>query len=252
MNEIAPVVRFALLLVRPGMIVMMTPFFGGTYAPAKIRAGATIIFALILTPVVPAPTGIELTGLTVVVLREILIGLALAFGVRALIAGADFAGHLMGYQIGLSYGSLVDPQSGVRNTVLATLYSSLATVIAFAIGAHHAIVRAMTASYQALPIGFGGVDPDLVSAVSRLLGVVFVLGLRIAAPVVVVLLLTEALLGLMARVAPSFNVLAIGAPGRLVVGLLVIAATIVTLPPLVSRFAPATLEMAIDLARTLR
>jgi flagellar biosynthetic protein FliR len=113
-------------------------------------------------------------------------------------------------------------------------------------------VRAMTASYQALPVGFGGVNEDIVQAVSRLIGIVFVLGLRIAAPVVVVLLLTEALLGLIARVAPSFNVIAIGAPGRLVVGLLVIAATIMTLPPLITRFAPVTLDMAIDLARTLR
>jgi flagellar biosynthesis protein FliR len=252
MNEITPVIRFALLLVRPGMIVMVAPFFGGPYAPVKVRVGITLIFAFMLTPIVPVPVGLEATALGAVILRELLIGLALALGVRALVAGADFAGTLMGYQIGLSYGSLIDPQSGVRNTVLATLYSSLATVIALSIGAHHALVRAMTASYQALPVGFGGVNEDIVQAVSRLIGIVFVLGLRIAAPVVVVLLLTEALLGLIARVAPSFNVIAIGAPGRLVVGLLVIAATIMTLPPLITRFAPVTLDMAIDLARTLR
>jgi flagellar biosynthetic protein FliR len=101
-------------------------------------------------------------------------------------------------------------------------------------------------------MGLGGVNASLVPAVARMLGVVLVLAVRIAAPVVVVLLATEALLGLMARVAPAFNVMIVGAPARVVIGLLVVAATLISLPPLIARYAPVTLDLAADTARAFR
>jgi flagellar biosynthetic protein FliR len=252
MNEFAAATRFALLLVRPGMLVMGTPYFGGAYAPATMRAGLTMLFAFMLAPLVPAPADLTMGTLTFVVLREMLIGTALAVGVRVLLSAADMAGQLLGFQIGLSFGSLVDPQSGVRNGVLASLYSNLVIILALIGGAHHAVIRAMAASYAALPIGVGHVDGALVPATARLLGMVMVLGVRIAGPVVVVLLATELLLGFMARVAPSFNVLVVGAPARLVIGLVVAAATLATLPPLVARYGPITLDLAVQTARAFR
>jgi flagellar biosynthetic protein FliR len=248
----AAVLQFALLLVRPGLLVMTTPFLGGVYAPTTARIGLTVLVALILFPLVTTPVDFTTGSLVFVVGREVLIGLALSMGVRVLIFAFDAAGQLLGYQLGLSYGSIVDPQSGVRNAVLAALYTNLAIVLALAGGAHHAILRALMTSYTALPMGLGGVDASLVPAVARMLGVVLVLAVRVAAPVIVVLLATEALLGLMARVAPAFNVMIVGAPARVVVGLLVVAATLISLPPLVARYAPVTLELAADTARAFR
>jgi len=187
-----------------------------------------------------------------VVLHEIAVGLALALAIRVLVAAAEFAGHLTGYQIGLSLGSLIDPQSGVRNNVLALLYGNLTVVICLMTNAHHALLRALADSYAALPIVSGGVDASLANAVSRLLGAVFVLGTRIAAPIVVVLLLVELALGLLARVAPSLNVMMSGAPIRLVVGLLVVAATVTALPSVINQYIPSALELAAMTARAFR
>jgi len=252
MNEFAAATRFAVLLVRPGMLVMATPFFGGTYAPSMMRAGLTMVLAFMLAPLVPAPTDVTIGSLAFVIFREMLIGLALATGVRVLMTAADMAGQMLGMQIGLSYGSLVDPQSGVRNAVLATLYSNVVVMLMFLSGAHREIVRGIAASYTALPIGLGHIDGSLAPATARILGMVMVLGVRIAGPVIVVLLATELLLAFMARVAPSFNVMVVGSPARLVVGLLVAAATLATLPPLVAHYTPMTLELAADTARAFR
>jgi flagellar biosynthetic protein FliR len=248
----ALVLRFALLLVRPGFLVMTTPFLGGTYAPTTVRVGLTMLVAMILSPLIPAPADVTTGALVYIVGREVLIGLSLSMGVRILVFSTEAAGQLLGYQLGLSYGSIVDPQSGVRNTVLSALYSNLAIVLALMSGMHHAILRAVTASYAALPIGIGGVDASIVTTTARMLGLMLVLAVRIAAPVIVVLLATEVLLGLMARLAPAFNIMVVGAPARLVVGLLVIAATLVSLPPLVVRYAPMTLDLAADAARAFR
>ena len=185
-------------------------------------------------------------------LREMAIGLALALAVRVIIAAAEFAGHFAGYQIGLSLGSLIDPQSGVRNNVLALLYgnSSWSSLP----GDQRPPLAAARAGrlLRGLPIGLGRVGDTLASSVARLLGLVFVLGVRIAAPVVVVLLLVELALGLLARVAPSLNVMIAGAPVRVIVGLLVLAASLVALPALIGRYVPTVFELGAGLAAAFR
>lgn len=242
----------ALLLVRPGMIVMATPFFGALSAPTPIRIGLTLMLAVMMGLSAPVPVSLPATGLAVVILREMAIGLAIAMSVRVLIGAAEFAGHFIGYQIGLSLGSLIDPQSGVRNNVLALLYANLVVVLCFATNVHHTVIRALADSYTALPIGLGGIGDSIVTSVSRMLAVLFVLGLRISAPVVVVLLLVEVGLGLLARVAPSLNVIVAGAPVRLVAGLLVLAASLVGLPALIARYVPTLFDFAAGLAAAFR
>lgn len=242
----------SLLLVRPGMLVVGTPFLGNVYAPPTIRVGLTVMLALVLAPFVHLPGALTGGSLGLVVLREVAIGLALALAIRAVIFGAEFAGHFCGYQLGLSMGAMIDPASGVRNDLLATLYASLATVICFMTNAHHLLLRALMDSYTALPVGLGGVGGSLVASVSRLLGLVFLMGVRLALPVIVVLLLVELALGLVARVAPSLNVLIAGAPVRVIVGLLVISATLAALPALITRYMPDALAQAAALAGAFR
>jgi flagellar biosynthetic protein FliR len=89
---------------------------------------------------------------------------------------------------------------------------------------------------------------SLAGGVARLFGTIVVLGVRIAAPVVVVLLLVEVALGLLARVAPALNVMIAGLPVRMAVGLLVVAATVGVLPALLARYVPTVIQLARDLA----
>lgn len=252
MTSFATAAGIALLLVRPGMIVMGTPFLGAVNAPPVMRIGLTVLLALLLASAVRVPAELPAVGLTVVVLREVAIGLALTLAVRVLIAGAEFAGHLTGYQVGLSLGSLIDPQSGVQNNVIALLYGNLAAVICLATNAHHAVLRALVDSYTWLPIGLGGVNDTLSTSVAHILGMIFLLGMRVAAPMIVVLLIVELLLGLVSRVAPSLNVMVAGTPIRVIAGLLVAAVSLVALPSLIARFLPAALSLGADTARAFR
>jgi flagellar biosynthetic protein FliR len=252
MTGLAALTGLALLLVRPGMLVLATPFLGAVNAPPQVRVGLTVLVAVILASTVSVPATVPAGGLPLVILREMAIGLALALAVRVLIFAAEFTGHFTGYQIGLSLGSLIDPATGVRNNILAILYAQLATVIVLVTNAHHAMLRALADSYTALPIGLGGIGATLGESVSRMLGLVFVLGFRLAMPIVVVLLLVELALGLTARVAPSLNVIVAGAPVRLVVGLLVVAASLSMLPGLITRYVPTVLDLGSDLAGAFR
>ncbi len=252
MIDLTPVARFALLLVRPGMLVMVAPGFGGVYTPPQVKIGITILIAIGLLPSVPLPpTGSDLSA-TVMIAREILIGLSLGFVTRALIVGAEFAGHLSGFQMGFSYGATVDPSTGARHTMLATLYGLLALLTFLGVNGHHALLRALAFSFEKMPIGAGAVNEGMVGAVGSILALVFTVGVRLAAPIVVVVLIVELAVGLIARTAPSLSTMVIGAPLRLIVGMAILATMIAIVPGVVSSTVERVIEIAIQTAAAFR
>ncbi len=252
MLDVTPLAHFGLLLIRPGMLLMLAPGIGGAFVPGQVKIGLTVLIALVLSPLVPIPPGNGNALITTIIAREVVIGLSLGFAVRALMAGAEFAGHLSGYQIGFSYGATVDPQNGVNNTMLATLYSMLATLGFLAINGHHMMLRALAVSYAGLPIGMGGISGTLLATVREILAMVFIVGVRLAAPIVIVLLVVEVAVGLISRTSPSLNFMIIGYPVRLVIGLFVLGALIGTIPAVTNSMLESALMLAMRTAAIFR
>jgi flagellar biosynthetic protein FliR len=252
--ELATLERIGILVVRPGAMLMATPVFGGTYAPPMVRIGLVLMITLALAPLITLPPDLGQMSTTLVAAREMLIGLALSMSVRVLVAGAEFAGHLSGFQIGFGYASLVDPQSGARNAALAALYANMVLMVFLAIDGHHQLLQALVASYAAMPVGATAwaSTGDLAPLVARTLGTVFVLGLRIAAPVVLVLFVVEVALGLLSRVAPQLNLTVNAAPMRLFTGLAVLATTIAVVPDVVHTSLAPAFQLAARIAAALR
>ena len=252
MIDVGPLAQFGVLLVRPGMLVATAPPFGGATAPSQIKIGLAVFVTLMLIPVVVVPDIAGSGSLAMIVLREMAIGMALSLSIRALIAGAELAGALTGTQIGLSMGAVIDPQSGVRNNLLAVLYANLALLTFLGLNGHHALIRALASSYETMPIGIGHIDPSIVKSVTDLLALVFVVGVRLAMPIIVVMLVVELAMGLISRAAPMLNLMSVGTPVRLLIGLLVVAAVISVAPSLIARFTPIAMDIAMRAALAFR
>ena len=233
MTEFSVMAQLGILLARPGALIAGAPAFGGVFAPAPVRLGLAVVVAILMTPAVPPLAYQSMPGLGLVLIREMSIGLLMALALRAVLAGAELGGHLTGSQLTLSYGSVVDPQGGVRNNLVAALYSNLALMTFLGMNGHHMLLRTLATSYERLPIGIGGVAPSMGATVVQMLGVIFGLGVRLAAPIIVVMLLVEVGTALMARVAPTLNLMAVAPPVRLAVGLLAMAAMIPFVPPII-------------------
>jgi flagellar biosynthetic protein FliR len=251
-NEFSVLARIGLLIVRPGTLIAVMPGLGGNFVPPQAKIALTGLIALGLLPAVAVPPSATEAGLAMTVGREIAIGLALGFTMRALVAGAEFAGHLSGFQIGFSYAATIDPASGVRNSMVSSLFGLLAVLTFFGVNGHHAMLRALVMSYDGLPIGLGGVDPSLLSSVRDILSLVFTVAARLAAPIVIVLLVVEVVVGLIARTAPSLGFMVIGYPIRLVVGLFVLGLIVTVLPGVVASFVDPALQMAARAASAFR
>lgn len=250
--DLSFVTRLGLLLVRPGLLVAAAPPFGALYTPTPVKIGLSVVLGLALAPTIDLPANMGIPALAVVVAREAVIGLALALSIRTLMAGAELAGQLAGFQLGFGYAATVDPQTGARNSTPAALYSSLTLLTFLLINGHHALLRALAESYRVMPVGMGQIDVTMVSQVSALLGLLFVFGTQLAAPIVIVLLVVELAVGLVSRAAPSLNLMVIGFPIRLLAGLVALAAAIAVVPSVVSRLVMPSLELAGRLAFAFR
>ena len=251
MNELPVLGRLAVLLVRPGVVVALVPTFG-VFAPAHIKIGLTALLALGLLPAVTVPPAVDVAVLGAVIAREVVIGFALAAAVRALVAGVEFAGFLSGQQMGLNYASTIDPSSGAKHTVVTTLFNMLAVLTLFAINGHHTILRALASSYAGLPIGGGDINASLLTSVRDTFALVFVTAVRLSAPIVVVLLIVEVIIGFISRVTPALSFTVIGYPVKMIVGLFVIGLVVATVPGVVTSLADRTIRLALETAAAFR
>ena len=252
MTEVPVLMRLAVLLVRPGVVVALAPTFGGLFAPARTKMGLTVMLAMGLMPSVIVPPAVDAAALGGFIARELVIGLALGLAVRALVTGVEFAGHLSGQQMGLTYASTIDPSSGAKHTVVTTLFNMLAVLTLFAINGHHTILRALAASYNGLPIGDGGVDPSLLGSIRDTFALVFVTAVRLSAPIVVVLLIVEIVIGFISRVTPALSFMVIGYPVRMIVGLFVLGLVVATVPGVVTGLTDRTIRLALETAGAFR
>jgi flagellar biosynthetic protein FliR len=250
--DLTPLMRLGLVLARAGVVVMTVPAFGGTYAPATVKIGLTLLLSVALAPLVAIPTGLTTAGLVATIAREVGIGLALSMAVRLTVAGAEFGGHLAGLQMGFSYVSVVDPSSGARNPMMSTLYGSVTVMTILATNGHHVVLRSLAASYRTMPMGSGAVSSQVVDVSARMLGLVLLLGTALAAPIVMALLLVEVALGVLSRSVPALNMGTVGFSLRLVVGLLVLAAAVAAVPTISAGLLRQAFEVSEHLARALR
>jgi len=219
---------FGLVLARVSGLIVTAPVLGGRQAPAQTRIGLAVALSLIFVPlqlqtnpVIPA----DLIAYGVLAGRELLIGLAVGLAVAVVFHGATMGSQLIGIQIGFGLGGVLNPASGQESTILDNFYTVLATVIFLTANGHHAVLAALGHTFQVAPVG-GGAAPNIDPVqVMAMIQSVFVVALRIAMPAIAALLLADVGLGLVGRVAPQMQIIIVGAPVKIAVGLLLLAAS---------------------------
>jgi flagellar biosynthetic protein FliR len=222
------VAAFVLVLARVGPLFVLAPMFSSKMIPARVRGIVAVALAIGLSPIAAHGTTLPLGvyDLTWLVLKEALVGTAFAFSIGALFAALSTAGSLLDTSIGFSYGGLVDPVNGNQSTVLSTAYGLVGTMVFIAIGGDGWIVRGLARTYDLVGLGQ---SPDLgrmVSGVDAAFGNILISAVEVAGPVLLALILTDAAFGVVSRVVPQLNVFAVGFPAKVVVGLLLVAATL--------------------------
>ncbi len=210
-----------LYLVRTSALVVASPLLGTAtgFAGYKVGLIATVSFLLYGATGAPldhAPLPIEYGCL---ILREILIGVFLAFMLQAAVVAMRVAGEMIGHEMGLNMATLVDPSTGVNAPVVTQMYEAFFFLGLLAVNGHHLLLRALGASFERAPIGaieiHGGIAWIAVATFKQM----FAAGITFAAPVMVLLALVSILIGLLARAVPQLQVMEVGFCVRIALGL---------------------------------
>jgi flagellar biosynthetic protein FliR len=208
-------VALVLMGMRLTGLVMVAPLFSSRSVSVRVRSAVVVLLTLALVP--PGPIGAELNVATFV--GEWMVGAILGFGAMIFIQAAESAGDILAMQMGLSGGAVLSPNAGTQVPVLSHFLSLFTLALLLAAGGHLIMLEALDASLEALPLGAPLRLADGAMGVVELGSYLFVLGLRIAAPVVGAVLVGNVVLGILARTVPQMNVLMMAFPVQIGLGL---------------------------------
>jgi flagellar biosynthetic protein FliR len=216
---------FFLIFLRVGAILMSMPIFKSKSIPVLFKFGLALAASIILFPLLDLkafPVLANLGNFAVGAIGEILLGITIGMAVNLIFVGLQMAGQISGYQMGMALARVMDPSAGQQVPLLAQFFQLFAFLIFLSINAHHWFLMALAESFQLVPpFGFK-ISGSLIEQLIHIAGNMFVIAIKVGAPVIAALLLTSVAFGLIARTVPQMNVLFVAMPLKIIIGLLFI------------------------------
>jgi flagellar biosynthetic protein FliR len=216
--------------------LVIVPFFGGSAVPGRVKVATATAFVVIVYPSLEGalPVGQPLPfgplGFIAMLAKECFVGFTLGFVATLVFEAIQVAGRIIDFQRGATIGEVYAPQLQTQVSELGQFKLQFAIVLFLMIGGHHAFIEALLRSYEAIPAtGFPRLDPGWTPQVAFLVtlsGQVISIGVQLAAPAMVALLLTDLFFGIINRVAPQINVFFLSLPVKMMVGIFVVMAAL--------------------------
>ncbi|MCD6326093.1 flagellar biosynthetic protein FliR [bacterium] len=226
--QIEEVQVFFLILARTLGVVALAPIFGAPVVHRIVKVGLALFITILLFPVVPIdgvviPDG--LGQLAIGLLGELAVGIIVGFIARVCLIAVEMGAQVVSYQMGFAIANVLDPQSNSQMSAISLFQNMTAVLIFLAIDAHHWLLEALAESFKAVkPLSV--VVPKEVGLMGvNIMQNLFVAAVKIAAPGIVVLLMVSLLMGIIARTVPQVNILIVGLPLKIGIGLIVIGAS---------------------------
>jgi flagellar biosynthetic protein FliR len=211
-----------LIFLRVAAIVFSAPVLDTQTIPVTFKAALAFAVSMLLMPMVDTGVSIgdlSLTAFVIGILSEIVIGVTIGLSVKLLFTGIQLAGQMAGYQMGLAVANVMDPSSMAQIPILAQVYNLTAMLVFLAINAHHMFFSALVQSYSILPPMSVVLSSRLVEMMMQLGGNMFVVAVKVGAPLITVLLITTIALGLVARTVPQMHIFIVAMPLKIILGL---------------------------------
>jgi flagellar biosynthesis protein FliR len=225
---ISRIVTFLLVLARVGGIFTVAPIFGNVNVAPMVRVAIAACLAFVFLPMANYnAANLDILAFVLVMGKEVLIGLIMGFLASLMFSAIQMAGSFIDLQVGFGFASIVDPMTKQQNAVIGQLYNLAATLLFLAINGHHMMLRGLADSFTVMPLGAMNMTAQASADMIRLFSIIFISALKISAPVVGAIFLTDVSLGILSRTVPQLNVFVVGLPAKLAVGLMTV---IIVLP----------------------
>ncbi len=219
---------FIFVLARTASILLLFPFYRFVFIPMGVKLSLVGIISLIMVPlvgVVAMPAG--LLELAIGLAREILIGFTIGLVTNFIFTGVEFAGHIMGYQMGLAMANVYDPQNSAQISILGRLTGLIAMLVFLMANGHLLIIMTIKKSFDLIPPYGFHLSENLGVGVIHLSRDIFIIGLRLSAPVMAVVFFLNLTLGILSKAVPQLNMFVVGFAIIIAAGFVVM---LITLP----------------------
>jgi flagellar biosynthetic protein FliR len=234
------ILLFTLIFLRIGAMLIMIPVLGERTVPARVKAGLTLLVSLLVfqsvqtgMPNIPADSGFF--SMVAAMVGEILIGIIIGFTAKIIFSGIQFAGDMIGMQMGFSIVNVIDPLSSTQVSIFSEFQYLIAVLVYLSVDGHHLFILAIVDSYRMVsPFEFH-FSGSLMQSIFMFSGVLFTTAVKVSAPVMAVLLFTNVALAIVARTVPQINVFIVGFPLQIAAGLLAVGLTVPIFVKLVQR-----------------
>src|SRR5690606_21193726 len=192
--------------------------------PRQVKGLLCIVLAVGLLPAVPVPEQLPDTTwqLALGIGGEIMFGLAMGMVLSLIFIAAQWAGDIIGQQMGLNLSEVFDPQFGAQGSVVSEMYFMLMLVMFLVLNGHHAVLSGLRDSFEHLPLLSIAVSPDVFEIVIGLLASSTSLAVQLAAPMLLTMLVVDLVLGVLGKTMPQFNLMTAGLSLRSAIGMVLL------------------------------
>lgn len=227
---------FLLIFVRITTFIYVAPFFSIKNVPQKVKVGFSLFLAIIIFQVIPADISYNgVIGFAGLLVKEAMVGLIVGFFANVSYYIINFAGQMIDMEIGFSMVNQLDPVSNVQTTITSNYYSYIVMLLMLVANLHHYVIRALVDTYKVIPLGKAIINPNLYLLMLDFMKEYFIIGFRIVLPIFAGILIVNAILAILVKIAPQLNMFVIGLQLKVLVGLFILY-LVVLFTPTVSRF----------------
>ncbi|MDO8176926.1 MAG: flagellar biosynthetic protein FliR [Undibacterium sp.] len=227
-NElIAMIASFLWPLTRILGLIAIAPPFGNNSVPMQVKLMLGVMLALIVAPTIQPLTQADPMSLTgiMILMQQLVIGMAMGFMVRVVFAGIEMAGEVIGLTMGLGFATFFDPQTRGRSSAISQVLVLVATLLFLTLNVHLSLFSALIESFNTIPISTSLTMGFSFQKLAIWGEQIFIIGMRLSLPIVAALLITNIALGILTRAAPQLNLFGIGFPITIGVGFLMLSMT---------------------------
>ena len=224
---------FLLIFIRVASFVFIAPFFSMSNTPKNVRVALSFFVAFLLYQSMPRQEVVydSLIGYTIVILKEVITGLLIGFAANLCSTIVAFAGQIASMEMGLSMASMMDPTTRENTTVTGVYYNYIILLLLMSSGMHRYFLKALAETYILIPVNGAVLNHEkLLNAMIEFLSDYIIIGFRICLPIFAVMVILNAVLGVLAKVSPQLNMFAVGMQMKVLVGLAILLVTASMLP----------------------
>lgn len=239
--NLVTVYYFTVLFLRAASFIFTAPIIGSRNVPVTVKAGLSLAVAIVVYPVIPhtqfgqVPPNVPFFAM--IAIREVIIGMAIGYGARLVFDGVQFGAQYVAFMMGLGIANVLDPQSEAQIPIIAQMEGVVAFMLFITIGGHLWFISAFFDSYSIMPTGgFHMVSGTWVLYLTKMVGRLFVIAMKVNAPIWAALLFTQVCMGIVARMIPQINIFIVGFPLQIAVGFFVLAFSMSVLSTVLERY----------------